>query len=504
MDTNARDVEQEIPGLGRVSGVSRDSLLIFHNIPYAGAPIGALRFRPPKACDSWEGVRDGRVRGAIAPQLPSRADGVMGPISATQDEDCLTLAIWAPDGGERNLPVMVWIHGGGFLTGGGALDWYDGSALAARENVVVVGMNYRLGALGYLAAADVVPGNLALLDQLEALRWIRRNIAAFGGDPETVTVAGESGGAHSIASLLTTPDSEGLFSRAILQSPPLGIGLANADEARERASVYLDALGLDAGRPDLLDALSNVPLDHLLQAQGVAAAAMGERAVLGDLRPAFLPTNEYPHPAHDVDLVADAARAAAARGVDVMIGWTRDEAAFFLSRHPLLAEPNVEDVGQCAATLWGREQAQEIVQDKALLRARFIDAVTANSFRDASQQFAGEMSAHGGNAYVYQFDWSSPSPGLGACHCLDIPFMFGTGAAFRETPLIAGADPASVSRLTDTMMASWGGFVRNGDPGFACWSATDRPLMHFDDPSWVDSVNGGQSTSVAPAGACLS
>ncbi|MGV1683871.1 carboxylesterase/lipase family protein [Sphingopyxis sp. NJF-3] len=481
-------IEREIPDCGRISGVRHANLLTFHNIPYASPPVGDLRFLPPQPCRPWDGVRDGRVRGAIAPQLPSRADHVMGPITGRQDEDCLTLAIWAPDRGERDLPVMVWIHGGGFLTGGGALDWYDGSALAADQNMIVVGINYRIGALGYLAIDDRVPGNFALFDQLEALRWVQRNISSFGGNPDAVTVAGESGGAHSIASLLTTPKSQGLFSRAILQSPPLGIGLANAAESQARAVAFLDALGIDAARHDLLDVLRDMPVDRLLQAQDSAGAVIAGRAILGDLRPSVLPATTAPHPAVPFDLTIEAARAAAARRVDILIGWTRDEAAFFLSEHPMLAEPDPKALGAFATALWGKIMARDLLKDAASLRANYIDAVTASAFRNASIRFAEEVADASGNAFVYQFDWSLEDSRRGACHCLDIPFMFGTASAWRDAPLLAGADPASMLRLTETMMASWGGFVRTGDPGFAPWSALQRPLMHFDDPSWLGSV----------------
>ena len=195
---------------------------MFRGVPYAAAPVGELRFSPPQPAPPWQGVRDATQDGPIAPQGRSRLAHVMGDFERPQSEDCLTLNIWTPAADSAKRPVLVWIHGGAFASGSGSLPWYSGERFAANGDVVVVSINYRLGALGFLCLPGVSDGNLGLLDQVAALRFVRDNIAAFGGDPDNVTVVGQSAGAASIAILMTMPPARGLFRRAILQSTPFG------------------------------------------------------------------------------------------------------------------------------------------------------------------------------------------------------------------------------------------------------------------------------------------
>src|SRR4051795_4741529 len=203
---------------GALQGRTADGVTAFKGVPYAAAPFGPRRFAGPEPSPSWDGVRDALAFGPTAPHpgyAPPYADLLPDPV--LPGEDCLNLNVWTPDAGAAGLPVMVWIHGGAFVNGSGAVPTYDGSAFA-RDGVVLVTINYRLGVDGFLQFPDDGPANRGLLDQVAALRWVQDNIAAFGGDPARVTVGGESAGAMSVGCLLAMPSAEGLFAQAVLQS----------------------------------------------------------------------------------------------------------------------------------------------------------------------------------------------------------------------------------------------------------------------------------------------
>src|SRR5260221_464693 len=174
-------------GAGDLRGARVNGIAVFRGVPYAAAPVGELRFAPPQPVPAWRGVRDAVKDGPIAPQGRSRLAHVMGDFERPQSEDCLTLNIWTPAADSKKRPVLVWVHGGAFASGAGSLPWYSGERFAANGDVVVVSMNYRLGALGFLCLPGISDGNLGLLDQVAGLRFARDNIAAFGGDPDNVT-----------------------------------------------------------------------------------------------------------------------------------------------------------------------------------------------------------------------------------------------------------------------------------------------------------------------------
>ncbi|MBA2280505.1 MAG: carboxylesterase family protein, partial [Acidimicrobiia bacterium] len=208
---------------GQVRGFEKGGVLRFRGIPYAAPPVGPLRFRPPQPHEGWTGVRDALEPGAMAPQVAGGLEAMLGSAKMAQGEDCLFLNVTTPAADDAGRPVLVWIHGGGFVGGAGSIPWYSGVRYAQRDDVVVVSINYRLGALGFthlpgLGEGFAGSGNAGILDQVAALRWTRDNIAAFGGDPGNVTVFGESAGGMSIGTLLATPEASGLFHRAIAQS----------------------------------------------------------------------------------------------------------------------------------------------------------------------------------------------------------------------------------------------------------------------------------------------
>lgn len=404
---------------GTVTGVREGPVSVFKAIPYAQAPVGALRFRPPEPA-SWQGRLDATRPGPVAPQLPSRLRGAMGDFASAQSEDCLHLTVCTPSADERRRPVVVWLHGGAWQSGAGYLDWYEGAGLASRGDVVVVSPNYRLAALGWLA----VPGqtaNAGLLDQELALEWVSTHIEHFGGDPERVTVMGQSAGAASIACMLMRQPR---FHRAILQSASLGRGFRSAAKAAEIAQIYLEASGARS-----LDEARGLPFEALLQAQQ-APRVVEWLAAEGVHRSLFGPV------ADGEVLPLDAAQqlTAASARLDTIAGYTRDEMAAF----PGLAE-------QPEAPAWG-------------------DAV----FGAPARQWAAEATRQGRKAWSYCFDYG-PSARFGACHCMELPFVFGTLAAFADAPMMQGAQPRDAERLRDRMQQAWIAFIRDGDPGWAPW-----------------------------------
>ena len=208
---------------GQLEGAQSGDIIRFLGVPFAAPPVGDLRFQPPAPVAPWDGVRPALAHGARSWQESAGVTAMLGDDASGTDEDCLYLNVFTPACDDARRPVMVWIHGGGFVNGSGSTPWYDGSALAARGDVVVVTINYRLGALGFLWLGDLDPrlrssGVNGLLDQAAALQWVHDNIAAFGGDPESVTIFGESAGAMSVSTLLALPAARGLFHRAIAQS----------------------------------------------------------------------------------------------------------------------------------------------------------------------------------------------------------------------------------------------------------------------------------------------
>jgi para-nitrobenzyl esterase len=251
---------------GAVRGSSRDGVHAFLGIPYAAPPFGPRRFAAPQPPEPWDGVRAATAYGPTVPKPPYAPPyDVLLPEPVVPGEDCLNLNVWTPDPGASGLPVFVWIHGGAFVNGSGGVAVYDGATFA-RDGVVCVTINYRLGVDGFLQFADDGPANRGLLDQVAALRWVQENIAAFGGDPARVTVGGESAGGMSIGALLAMPSAQGLFTQAVLQSGA-GHHALSATTATRIGGYVAERLGLPAER----EALAGVPLDELVAAQQAVA-----------------------------------------------------------------------------------------------------------------------------------------------------------------------------------------------------------------------------------------
>ncbi|MGE3327693.1 MAG: carboxylesterase/lipase family protein, partial [Acidimicrobiia bacterium] len=254
---------------GSLRGERFDGGLVLRGIPYASPPVGPRRFRPPEPAEAWSGVRDATAYGDIARQMATPLEALNGNDLRAQSEDCLSLNVWTPacDGGRR--PVMVWIHGGAFLTGSGATPTFDGSSFAREHDIVVLTINYRLNVFGFLHLGGIDPsevgsGNCGLLDQIAALEWVKENISRLGGDPANVTLFGESAGAMSVGILLATPAARGLFRKAILQSGAAS-STVDLETAQHAAEQLLARLGLSTDA-DPIASLRALPADDVLAA----------------------------------------------------------------------------------------------------------------------------------------------------------------------------------------------------------------------------------------------
>jgi para-nitrobenzyl esterase len=451
---------------GRVQGSSEGGVAVFRGVPYAAPSGGANRFRPPQPPASWTGVRDATRFGHIAPQNPSPLEAMFGGTRPPISEDCLFLNVWTPGPDDARRPVMVWIHGGAFVTGSGSTPWYDGTSFAARGDVVCVTINYRLGALGFLHLADLggeayaSSGNLGLLDQVAALTWVRDNIEAFGGDPTNVTVFGESAGAMSIGALLGMPAARGLFSRAIPQS-----GAANHVSSRDTATGValdlLDAVGLDRTQ---VDRLRDLPVEALLAAQLKVAAQRG--------------FGRLPHqPVVDGTVLPesplDAVTNGSAAGVDLLLGTNVDEMRLFTALDPAITSIDEPALLTRADEVFGPGAGAAAIETYRGARpgsgaAEVWTAVLSDQvFRVPAVRLAERQSAHA-PVHLYLFTWATPAFGgaLGSCHALEIPFVFNVLDA-PGVSVFTGEATASARQLALAMHDTWTTFARTGDPNGA-------------------------------------
>jgi len=464
---------------GVLQGVLEAGIWVFRGVPYAQVtgPEGRWRAAEPPA--AWTGTRVASSWGPIAPQTPP-VPGFSFPHDPTEsDEDCLNLNVWTPELDDRRRPVLVWLHGGGFTTGSGSSSLFAGGRLASH-GVVVVTLNYRLGALGLLAHPDLVSevgtglGNWSLRDQIAALAWVRDNIAGFGGDPDMVTVFGESAGAMSISALLGAPEAFGLFHRAVIQSGPPAT--ASTQWARRRAERLAAHVGVPS---DDVAALRHVTADRLVVAtQRLAQEAPSD----GGLPMALLPVvdgallDRSPG-----DVIVEGAAAP----VPILVGTTRDECALFTTADQ--GDPDVDDarvahrmvglVGPAGRDIVDAYRHARLARGEAVAGRDLWTAVTTDYvFRLPLQELAVAHAKHQPDTYSYLFTWQSPFLGgmFGSCHGLEIPFVFGT---VEDPPVqvFTGAGPQA-TLLSERMQRAWIAFARNGDPSceaVGSWPAYD-------------------------------
>ncbi|HEX8106437.1 MAG TPA: carboxylesterase family protein, partial [Kofleriaceae bacterium] len=408
-------------------------------------------------------------------------------------EDCLYLNVFAPAAPGPH-PVMVWIHGGAFVMGSGSTPLYHGETFA-RQGIVTVTVNYRLGLPGLLFLGDLAPGHDAgdcfLLDQVAALRWVKDHIAAFGGDPGQVTVMGESAGAISISMLLAMPAARGLFHRVILESGAPSLGPPTRADATEVSRWVLADLGATP------EALADVPIDRLLAAQERRAQTHG----LGAYAP-YIDGVTVPR------LPIDAIRAGAAAGIPILLGTNRDEwnlfEVFFGAATVEPFKPLVRDrLGPLTDSLV--ELYRDGHPDRSPKRA-WVDLVGELVFRIPAIRLAEAQSARGAPVYMYRFDWKSPTFGgrLGAAHALELPFVWNR-LDLPMTPVLLGPDAAPLQPLATAMHGAWCQFIRAGDPnggGLPSWPRYDarrRATLLIDRESHVADDPGGAARAAWPA-----
>jgi para-nitrobenzyl esterase len=466
---------------GRWRGIRDGQALRFLGIPYAQSPHTAGRFAAPVPPGRWDGIRDALAYGATSPQPDRGITMIPEPVMAGDNE--LNLNVFTPDLGPAGLPVLVWIHGGGFFGGGNASPWYRGGPFA-RDGVVLVSINYRLGAEGFLEVPGA-PANRAVRDWVRALEWVQDNIGAFGGDPGRVTIAGQSAGGAACATLLGVPAARGLFRGAVCMSGAAALR-QSADGVRAVAARMARQLGFaDLNRA----ALEELPVETILAAQEmVAAAGTGpmdgpqDSQTVIDLLCDGLPLPWAPWA--DGEVVTEEPLQAAAsprqRQVRVLAGATAHEFTMVCRKADWITAGLVAD-GLARAGVPAPRAAAYLDQPPCLAVGQ---ALTDRMFRVPAQQLAAAKAEAGGAAYAYDFRWTpsaGPLPGL-AFHCLDIPFAFdGLGEpGVRE---VAGSAPPAT--LAADMHGAWVRFVTDGDPGWERYETASRPVMVFAEPSAV-------------------
>ncbi|WP_066954280.1 carboxylesterase/lipase family protein [Streptomyces lushanensis] len=467
---------------GELRGGREAGVAVFRGIPFAEPPVGVLRFAAPRPVRGWSGVREALSYGPPPPQ-----GGHFGADAASRDagDDWLTVNVWSPEPGpDAGAPVMVWIQGGGYVIGTSGLPEYDGGRLARDGGVVVVTFNYRVGIEGF-AQIEGAPSNRALLDQVAALEWVRDNIRAFGGDPGRVTLFGESAGGGSVAALLAMPRAAGLFHRAVAQSVP---GTFFSPElAADITAACAAELGL---RPTVAD-LSGIAPRQLSAAAGLVGARMDQWAP------------RWGQPAHrtvlfspvvDGEVLAvtpwQALADGAGRGIELLVGHTRDEQRLFTALGGLLGEVGEEQAADAlrvfapgpdgarryreAFPAAGPDELYELVHSDWL-------------FRMPSLHLAEAQTAAGGRAHVYELTWPAPGMGgaLGACHGLDVPLVFGHLDRGQSAMLIGETPSPEAEDLSARMRAAWTSFAAHGDPGWPAYDTGQRLVQRFDTPSSV-------------------
>ena len=480
--TGADVVEIDSGWIEGEADVRYPGVRVYLGIPYAAPPVGDRRWRPPEPVQPWSGIRPCTAFGPSCPQPPS----ILRPVPGPYDEDCLYLNVWTPaDQSTDRLPVMVWIHGGGFTIGSANQDLYHGAALAA-EGVVVVTINYRLGPFGFLAhprlsaeSPEGISGNYGLLDQVAALQWVQRNITAFGGDPGNVTIFGESAGSVSVACLLVSPLSKGLFHRAILQSGTAdGVRTpCTAEQGDSMEDVGLAVaerlgLGADAGAA----ALRAVAPDDLLAAADAKVGLFGKGTK-------FWPcVDGHVLPAPPGELFA----AGAFHDVPIMIGSNADEGSIFQKKQLRIQRPRgyrfllrraFGDRGDEVEAMFPIGPDEDVAEQ--VNRVVTISCFTAPTRRLARQLANGRTHS----TYRYYFTRACPAAvakGVGAAHGVEIPYVFGTG--MRGLGFVAEDD-----RLSQMMRRTWVRFAATGDPNggdlpaWPVYAADDETCMVFGD-----------------------
>lgn len=465
---------------GKVRGTTDKEVFVWRGIPYAQAPTGNLRMKSPQPPAARQGILNAIEYGASCPQPKNSFTG-----DEAQNEDCLFLNIWSPKPDDKKRPVMVWIHGGGFVVGTGASELYNGANLAQKGDVVVVTINYRLGSLGFLYFDEVqqkagFENNLGIRDQIAALQWVKQNIAAFGGDPEQVTIFGESAGGTSVETLLACPSAKGLFSKAIAESGPAAI-LWQPQTGKMLTDKYLSILGIST---DSIHLLRILPVDTLKAAE----EKLMDYMIKETPHKVFSPTIDGRLLTTDIFQCLSPAQSG---NVPLLIGTNKDEATMFASRKLKMAPNNSRDLEREFFHVFKPGEKEKVVSAyKKYPRKRgVLDLLTDAVFRIPAIRLAECQSRHS-TVYMYRFEYSSfllNLSGLRSFHGLEIPFVFGNIEEGRTGKLMKYvATKKTAKTLTTQMQGAWLNFVRYGNPNGKepeIWKPFDtdiRATMIFD------------------------
>lgn len=466
---------------GAVRGLRQDDgTAAFLNIPYAAPPLGAGRFAPPEPHEPWDGVRDATVPGPNAPQSERKLGSIdMAPYFGTgwsRGEDYLTVNVWTPAAAQSDLPVMVFVHGGGFVAGSTRSAMYDGSAFA-RDGVVLVTLNYRLGIAGFLDLPGA-PANRGLLDVVAALRWVRENIAGFGGDPDNVTLFGQSAGATVVGGVLAAPQAAGLFHRAIVQSGS-GLGAFSTEQAARVTSAAADVLGVEPH----VDAFAGISDERLVEAASKLAGIDLQTATHHDpligLSPFSLVLDTQP---------AEAVATGHSSDVDLLVGTNTEEGNLYLVPVGKYATSTAADVDEAAARSHPNPVQLVETYRKSRPEASFAglrSAIMADAlFGAGSRALVGAHAAHPKSAtYAYEFAWRSQALDgeLGATHAVELPFVFDLAdrPELNGPAALLGPDKPPAD-LADRMHETWIRFATTGDPGWDPYDTERRATMHID------------------------
>jgi para-nitrobenzyl esterase len=503
---------------GKVIGRRSGGVSVFLGIPY-GADTRTQRFQPARAPEPWSGVRDCAAFGPQAPQMEFNAAAVAGPgadlhsdfvkqVISTfragmqvgdESENCLILNVYTPEASPlRKRPVMVWLHGGGFAIGSAGDPQYDGSALCRRGDVVIVTLNHRLNALGYLYLGALHDdfadsGNVGQLDIVLALQWVRENIAAFGGDAGNITIFGQSGGGAKVSTLLAMPPAQGLFHKAIIQSGP-GLTMADKTKAAELAERTLAALGISKADVHRLQTLN---YRQVIDAAAAAQRRDDRRSLSPVVDGRALPSDPFAPAAPEVS-----------RNIPVMIGSTKDEATLFLSADPNFHNMTAEQARAHIGAIAGAKGDAAFKLYQGLrpadpptywVTAAMTDRMTRmDSIRLAERKLAQRAAP----VFMYRLDWQTPilNGVMRSPHGLDVPLVFDTVDA-KLGILGTGPEPR---RLAPIMSQAWIDFARSGNPSQPnlAWPGYDtaRQTMIFDVVSHVVSDPDGQARAFWLAG----
>ncbi len=453
---------------GKVEGNYRRGAYVFCGIPYAAPPVGSRRWLPPQPAEPWDGVRPVKRFATTAPQNPPESSILAAPQPEPQDEDCLYLNIFTPGLDDARRPVLFWIHGGGFTTGSGSALVYYGRNITMRGDVVLVTINYRLGALGFLKLDEVTNGNIpatgneGLLDQTFAMEWVRDNIAAFGGDPDNVTIFGESAGGMSVGAQLAMPGAKGLFHKAIPQSGAAHTA-SSPDRSVKAANVFLQILGISASDTG---ALRSLAMERLMEAQKELAV----RAITPEFAIGGMPLQPVIDgkilPRMPINAIANGS----ADGIPVLVGSILEEWKLFGVMDPSIASLTEEQLlrrcqriipsGDVGGLIEAYRKAREKRGAPTTPGELLMAIQTDRTFRMPAIALAETQMQRGTPAYSYLFTWTSPAMDgkLGACHALELGFLFGT-----HEENFSGIGPEA-DALSANMQDTWVAFARTGDP----------------------------------------